>query len=312
MSKTAIILLNFNSTDETIDCLESLQVIADQHKDLLLVVVDNHSSEQEVEKLDKYMANNQSDGTHYIKNNKNLGFSGGNNVGIQYALSKEVEYLLILNNDTIVKDDFLSPMIYEMENDKSVSIVVPKIYFAPGHEFHKNRYRVKEQGKVIWYAGGTIDWANVIGHHVGVDEIDSENKYASTQLTDYATGACMLIRASVIRKVGMFDKDYFLYYEDSDLSMRVQKAGYSIKFVPSATIWHKNAGSTGGSGSQLQDYYITRNRLLFGFKYAPIRAKIALLKEAGKQLFSGRKWQKKGIQDFFMHRLGKGSYPVAE
>lgn len=316
MSKTAIILLNFNSTDETIDCLKSLQTVSGEPDDIMIVVVDNHSSEQEVKKLETYIhdiTNTQKINTiHFIKNSQNLGFSGGNNEGIEYALREQTEYILILNNDTVVSKDFLSHMQAEIKKDEKIGVVVPKIYFAPGHEFHKNRYRVKEQGKVIWYAGGTIDWANVIGHHVGVDEIDTQDQYTASQSTEYATGACMLVRSSVIKQVGMFDTDYFLYYEDSDLSMRIQKAGYTIMFVPSAVIWHKNAGSTGGSGSELQDYYITRNRLLFGFKYAPIRSKIALLKEAGKQLFNGRDWQKKGIQDFFLRRLGKGRYPVRD
>ena len=89
--------------------------------------------------------------------------------------------------------------------------------------------------------------------------------------------------------------------------MRARKIG-KIVFVPNALIWHKNAGSTGGSGSALHDYFITRNRLLFGLKYAPLFVKLALFKEAVSILGKGRKWQKKGVRDFFLYRFGKGSY----
>src|SRR3989344_360711 len=108
--------------------------------------------------------------------------------------------------------------------------------------------------------------------------------------------------------VGMFDDKYFLYYEDADLSMRIKKKGFKIVYVPSSIIWHKNAGSAGGSGSMLQDYYITRNRLLFGFRYAPFRSKLALFRESLSLLFRGRQWQKCGVIDFYLGKLGRGSY----
>ncbi len=316
MATTAIILLNYNSTDDTVACIKSLYTTPHTSKDAMIIVVDNHSKKSEVQKLTQYIdtiskQKNNIIPIHFIKNDKNLGFSGGNNVGIEYALKENVENILILNNDTIVDKNFLQKMTVEMEKDSKIGVVVPKIYFAPGHEYHTQRYTKEELGKVIWYAGGTIDWKNVIGHHEGVDEVDTD-QYTVHKTTEYATGACMLVRASVFQKIGMFDTDYFLYYEDSDISMRIKKAGYTINFNPDSIIWHKNAGSTGGSGSDLQDYYITRNRLIFGFRYAPLRAKLALLKEAGKQLITGRTWQKKGIRDFFIHKLGKGSYPISD
>jgi hypothetical protein len=142
-----------------------------------------------------------------------------------------------------------------------------------------------------------------------VDEVDHQ-QYEKVEETEIATGCCMLIRKEVFRKVGLFEDKYFLYYEDSDLCMRVKRKGFKILYVPSSIIWHKNAGSAGGSGSQLQDYYITRNRLLFGSKFAPIRSKIALFKESLRLLFSGRRWQKQGVVDFYLGRLGKGNYSV--
>jgi len=111
----------------------------------------------------------------------------------------------------------------------------------------------------------------------------------------------------MFQKIGLFDKKYFLYFEDVDLSLRVKKAGFKVIFCPKAKIWHLNSGSS-GSGSSLHDYFITRNRLLFGMKYASLRSKIALIKESLELLKNGRKWQKIGVRDFYFRRYGKGSW----
>jgi GT2 family glycosyltransferase len=145
--------------------------------------------------------------------------------------------------------------------------------------------------------------------HVGVDEVDSGQFDAITE-TAFATGCCLLVRSSVIKKIGMFDTRYFLYYEDADLSMRLKNAGYLLGFVPTSIIWHDNAKSAGGSGSVLQDYFTTRNRLLFGFTYASFRTKFALVREGMRFLRTGREWQKKGVKDFFIHKFGRGSFTL--
>ncbi|HRN70585.1 MAG TPA: glycosyltransferase family 2 protein [Candidatus Woesebacteria bacterium] len=314
MNSLSIVLLNYNSTDETIECIESLEKTNSKRVACSVIVVDNHSTEDHVKKLERFLeihTKKSQFSFEFIRNSSNRGYTGGNNTGIKKALDKGSDYVLILNNDTTVSPDFINPLVAVLESDKNAGIVVPKIYFYPGQEYHADRYTKKDHGNVIWYAGGKLDWSNVLGSHRGVDEVD-EDKYTKTEETDYATGACIMLRASTLRKVGMFDEKYFLYYEDSDLSMRIKKAGLKILFVPQSTIWHKNAGSTGGSGSKLQDYYLTRNRLLFGFRYAPIRAKVALLREAARHYLHGREWQKKGVQDFFFQRFGKGTYPVSE
>lgn len=117
----------------------------------------------------------------------------------------------------------------------------------------------------------------------------------------------MMIRRSVFERVGLFDERYYLYYEDIDLNLRAKKANFDLHFVPGAILWHKNAGSS-RSGSNLQDYYLTRNRFLFGMTYAPIRSKIALSLESIKLLQKGRYWQKRGIMDALSGRWGQGTY----
>jgi GT2 family glycosyltransferase len=303
MKHIVISLLNFNGKKNTLDCLESLKNIKTDNFKLTISVVDNASSEDFDLKI-KSIGNIP---LVFTKNNKNLGFSGGHNVSIQYAIENKADYVLILNNDTYVDKDFLINLLKVAEGDASVGILVPKIYFAPGFEYHKNRYVNDEKGKVFWYAGGKMDWKNIIGYHRGVDEVD-KGQYDKTEETKFATGCCMLIKSEVFKKTGMLDDKYFLYYEDSDLSIKAINAGFRIMYVPASIIWHKNAGSTGGSGSSLQDYYITRNRLLFGFRYAPFHSKVALFKESLLLLFKGRVWQKRGIIDFYMGKLGKGSY----
>lgn len=302
MKHISIIIVHFNGLTDTLACLSSLEMIKKSLFVLSIIVVDNNSKNPLILEKEKYKNN-----ILIIHNNKNLGFSGGNNVGIKRALEHHADYILLLNSDTLVKEDFLEKLVQVLESKDEIGLVVPKIYFAKGFEFHKNRYKKADLGKVIWYAGGLFDWKNVIGHHRGVDKVDN-GQYDTAQETEYATGCCALIKKQVFEKVGLLDERYFLYYEDSDLSIRAQKKGFSIMYVPGSVIWHKNASAAGGSGSTLQDYYITRNRLLFGMQYAPIRTKIALLRESLSLFFRGRPWQKRGILDFYLGKMYKGSY----
>jgi GT2 family glycosyltransferase len=283
--------------------LESIKKINISEFKLTILVIDNNSSEKlNLKKglLGKFPL-------EVIKNNNNLGFSGGHNVGIKYALQNGADYVVILNNDTYVHENFLKELLEVAEKDLKAGILSPKIYFAPGFEYHKNRYSKNEIGKVIWYAGGEMDWKNVIGHHRGVDEVDN-GQFDNIEETQLPTGCCMMIRKEVFEKIGILNDRYFLYYEDSDLSIRAKNKGFKIMYVPKSIIYHKNAGSVGGSGSALQDYYITRNRLLFSNKYVSFRAKFALFRESLKLIISGRYWQRRGALDFYTGKLGKGSF----
>lgn len=305
MKSVFISILNFNGNSNTLDCVESLRKINASNFKLTILVTDNGSSE----KLSLRDESSQKNKIKIIKNEKNLGFSGGHNVAIRHAVNNGADYVLILNNDTYVHEDFLKELLEIARDNNEIGILSPKIYFAPGFEFHKERYREKHLGKVFWYAGGEMDWGNVIGHHRGVDQVDA-GQFDEVSETEIATGCCMLIKKEVFDRIGVFDDKYFLYYEDADLCLRAKNNNFKIMFVPRSIIWHKNAGSAGGSGSVLQDYYITRNRLLFGFKFASIRSKAALFRESICLIFKGRKWQKQGVLDFYLGRFGKGSYRI--
>ena len=230
--------------------------------------------------------------------------AAGINLGLRQALKQGYEKIIMLNNDTFIHKDLLVKLD-KYSQDPSIGIVSPKIYFASGYEYHRERYQPEQRGKVIWYAGGIIDWSNIYASHRGVDEID-HGQFDQTDKTDYATGCCLLIKKSVIDKIGLFDEKYFLYFEDVDYSQRAKKAGFKVMFCPQAIIWHKNAASSGKPGSPVHIYYLTRNRLYFALKYASLRTKIALIRESFNHIIKG-KIERRAVIDFLLRRMGKGS-----
>jgi len=308
MKKVFLILLNWNSAKTTVNCLESLKKINLGNFELEMVVADNGSTDGSQKVLRSTIAKELGQGFTFtlIENKKNLGFAEGNNVGIRYALEKEADYVCLLNNDTRVSADFLLQLVKVAEKDDQIGIVGGKIYFEKGCEFHKDRYKKEELGKVIWYAGGKIDWKNVYPIHVGVDEVDV-GQYDQQKETEYVNGCLMLIKKEVFNKIGLLDSKYFAYFEENDFCQKAKKAGFKLIYTPKSIIWHLNASSS-APGSFLHDYFLTRNRLLFGVRWAPLRSKAALIKESLRLLFTGRKWQKIGIRDFYLGKLGEGSW----
>ncbi|OGM25911.1 hypothetical protein A3D00_02245 [Candidatus Woesebacteria bacterium RIFCSPHIGHO2_02_FULL_38_9] len=304
MTKVSVVILNWNQPDITLECLDSVTKLRVKDYELNLLIVDNGSTDNSVKIFEKLKIVNWK--LEIISNGKNKGFAGGNNVGIKYALEKGADYILILNNDTIVDLQLVDRFIDTADKYPEVGMLSPKIYFANGYEFHKNRYKKDELGKVIWSAGGKMDWDNVFGKNRGVDEVD-KGQFGQEKEVNFTTGACMFLSVKALNEVGIFDEKYFMYFEDADLCMRMKKFGWKILYSPSGLVWHKVAQSS-RIGSDLNDYYITRNRLLFGMKYAPVRTKIALIKESIKFLISGRKWQKIGVRDFCLMKFGKGSW----
>lgn len=293
--KVSIVVLNYKGMENTLECLESLRRLNKQKLNVELIVVENGSEDGSAEALSKIKD------IQLITSDKNLGFSGGMNLGISFALNRQADYVILLNNDTYVDPNFALNLVNAA---KGAQIVCPKIYFAPGCEFYKSRYKKNDLGKVIWYAGGQIDWQNIIGIHFGVDEVDKD-QFKKREIT-FATGCCMLINTEVFNKIGVLDEKYFLYLEDMDFSYRAKKAGFKILFDPKAFIWHKNAASAGGSGSRLQEYYITRNRLLFAFRYAKPRTKLALLKHIVTK--SKNPIKRKALIDFLTFRYGQQKF----
>jgi len=299
----SLVIVHYNSDSETRACLKSLSKVKAVGFDFSVIVVDNGSSTA-------FQYNPRGLDITTLRSESNLGFTGGNNLGIQYGIEKyNSDYILLLNNDTVVDPNFLKILWKRAESDSEIGFVSPKIYFAPGHEYHLQSYTKEQQGKVVWYAGGGIDWQNLTGFHHGVDEVDY-GQFEDQVKSQFATGCCVLIKREVLEKVGVFDERFFLYFEDVDLSVRAFEAGYVIAFEPKAVIWHINAGSSGGSGSPLQQYYQTRNRLLFTAIHGKKRRWLTLLRLISQLVLNGQLAERLAVWHFFLQRFGK--QPVFE
>lgn len=299
--RLAIITLHYKNLADTLDLLTSLSKAAIPRKHTVKIyVVDNENSKDLKDVLDKDFAD-----TNLLVSPCNLGFAAGNNLGLSRAIDDGAEILILINNDTFVDKDFFKVILESPILEKSVGAVGGLIYFAPGFEFKQN-YSKKDLGKIVWYAGGAIDWNNVLCSNAHVDKVD-RGQFEKIESTDFVTGALLITKAEVLKKVGLFDENYFMYLEDVDLCHRIKLAGHKLLFDPKIKLWHK-VGQSSAIGSPLNDYFITRNRLYFGFKYTRLRTKFALLREAVRKLYFGTPAQKKAITDYFKGKLGKGQY----
>jgi GT2 family glycosyltransferase len=292
MIKVAIVTVDYNGHGDTADLLDSAVNLDTQGLETLWLVVDNGSDTSIKKTIGKFK------NAVWLQTGKNLGFTGGFNRGMKYAKEWGADYILIINNDTLIGDKLLIKKLLKVFTDNpNAGMVSPKIYFAPKHEFYKERYQKKDEGKVIWYAGGIFDWDNVRSIHRGIDEIDT-GKFDAIERTGFVTGCCILIKRDVFEKVGFLQEKLFAYFEDNDWIKRMTDAGFEQWYNGTTYIYHK-VSKTAGIGSSWTDYLITRNRMWFGMKYANIRTKFALLRESIRFLISGRSPQKKGIIDYF-------------
>jgi len=300
-SKVAVIVLSWNGWQDTIECLESLQKI--DYPNYEMIVVDNGSTDGLVEKLKRWAKREIPVNTRFvnfdaslkpvryieydrktaeaggnqqernldgltssrklviIRSGKNLGFPGGNNVGIRYALKREdFAYVLLLNNDTAVAPDFLTKMVEVAEKDEKTGIVGGKIYYY----YHPQR---------IWYGGGKLSLWRASGFNQlrgktdqGLPTQDSHEEPKEVVEATFVTGCLMLVRRKLLQGSRLFRENYFLSLEDTDFCYQALQKGWRLKVNLEAKIWHKVAPTKGGEISLINSYYITRNRLFFGFE----------------------------------------------
>lgn len=300
----AVIILSWNRKKDTIETIESLAKSNTHGFKMEIMVVDNGSVDGSAEAIENLRFSKKIE-LKLLCNKRNLGFAGGNNVGMKDALRRGFDYIALLNDDTMVDENLVGNIIKEHEKYPEAGAISPKIYFAKGFEYHK-KYASSELGKVIWYAGGNIDWNNVYGSNHGVDEVD-HGQFDKVRDTDFATGCFVTYKAKVLKEVDLYDKKFFAYMEDADHAQRIKKAGYRVLYSPKGWMWHKVSQSS-GIGSELNDYFLTRNRMIFGMRYASLRTKFALFRESIKLLLIGRKWQKIGVRDYYLGNFGKGSW----
>ena len=255
-SSVYIIIVNWNGKDDTLECLESVYNM--DYTNFKVIVVDNGSSDNSVE-----LIKNQFPQTVVLETGENLGFAGGNNVGIKYALSKEAEYILLLNNDTVVDSQLIGNLIKASRTYNDEGIFSAKIYFY------------SEPDK-LWYFGAK--WVEGISHfvHDYYGYIDNGVDFNSIVETDYACGCAMFLKTEIFNKIGLFDERFFLTFEETDFCYRAKQQGIKSYVVPDAKVWHKVSQSFGGKGSLLYAYYLARNRLLWAEKNLTIKKRIIL------------------------------------
>ncbi len=304
MTKIAIVVLNWNQPKLSLDTINSLLKIKSYNFKYKIFLIDNNSTDNSYTIFQEKYHNIPL--VEIIQTGSNLGYVG-NNIGIRKALKEKFQYVLLINNDVIVDPNFLKELLVGAK--LGYDIVGPKIYFAPGYEYHPDWYSPNEIGKVIWSAGGQIDWNNIYGSNIGVDQIDVGQFDHNNNKVDFLTGCCLLIKDNVFKKIGLLNDKYFMYLEDMEFCQKAKIKKIKMSYIYKSKIWHVNSGSS-KSGGNLHDYFITRNRLIFGFKYGRLRTKLALLKESVVQFLSSKstKWKKKGIKDFYLKKFYKGSW----
>ncbi len=286
--KTSIITINYNGLADTCALIETIPF----NEDMEVIVVDNASDHQEADTIAERFPL-----VKVIRSDRNVGFAGGNNLGIQAA---QGTYIFLVNNDTVFKDFNISALIDRLESSSDIGIVCPKIRFA----WDKNP---------IQFAGyTTLSMVTMRNRAIGYGE-DDHGQYETAHPTPYAHGAAMLIKREAVDKVGLMPECYFLYYEEIDWSMMFTRAGYQIWYEPKCTIYHKESQAA-GQDSPLRTYYITRNRLLFvrrnrrgilkGLSYAYLTAVVAprdILRHITKGRINLAKATYKGLRDFSLN-----------
>lgn len=254
--RVVIIVVNWNTPEVTIACLESL---FNHIRYPEILVFDNGSTDDSVKKITNWaFRNNISfESLEDIKDidapinanlilvtlHENYGFGVANNLGMEYSLNAGADYVLLINNDTEVKSNFLDNLLKTAINYDSLGILGCKIYY----------YNDPDR---VWYAGGKIDKFRGAFYH-------SHEECSGIRKTDFVTGCLMLIPCNVLKNIGFFDDRFFLNVEDVDLSTRIKKAGYDLLVDCSVSILHKVSASIGGNYSLKNQYYFHRNRLIY-------------------------------------------------
>ncbi len=256
MSKTvAVILVNWNSFSFTNDCIHSLKEMS--FSDYDIIVTDNGSQDGSGKQLKEIHPD-----IILIESNQNLGFTGGNNLGLKYAIQNNYTYSILLNNDTFVEKDFLSILINYMDAHPQVGAIQPKIYF-------------NHDRKIIWNAGSYYNkfW----GYTYSKGYLRKEKQIDNTvKEVDWVTGCAFFVRNKVLQQTGLLSNNLFIYSEDIDLSLRIHQSGYRLMYHPASVVYHiagmSNKNKTKGKEGYLNPivhYLNERNKIWFLKKYTP-------------------------------------------
>jgi GT2 family glycosyltransferase len=249
-ARVVVIVLNWNNESDTAACLDSLAVQRDAHFDVLLV--DNDSADGSGSRLRQRYP-----GVAYLQTEANIGYAGGNNRGIAWALEQGAEWIVVLNNDTELATDCMYRLLEQAAGDPRIGALSPLV----------TRY---DDPSRVWFAGGHIDKARAVGVHDGEDLPVARWLETQAEATPargwypctFVCGCCLLLRAEALRTVGAFREDYFAYVEDLELSHRLARAGWALGWVPSARLAHR-VPPVGQAPSAFQIRLRDRNRRRF-------------------------------------------------
>jgi len=222
--KVAVIVLNWNGLDDTVECLESLRKIS--YPNYAVVVVDNGSEGDDVRVLKEKFG----DYVHIVENERNYGFAEGNNIGIRYSLNAfKPAYLLLLNNDMVVAPDFLEELVRVAESDTGIGILGPTSY----------RYGPKGMDKNIHCAGARIRWWHPRLYAIIVEKSGDPLEPQGVRAVDWVSGAAMMLKRCVIEELSLLNPRYFFGNEDVEYCLRARRSGFKVVNVPAAKVWHK-------------------------------------------------------------------------
>lgn len=283
-----IIIVNWNGWRDTLECIASCRKLA--YDNARIIVVDNGSTDDSEKILRQHTPH-----IEVIQSGGNLGFAGGNNVGIRIALERGAQYLWLLNNDTIVDPAALSALVEPAEYDSRVGIVGSKIFY-----FNTPRR--------LWFAGGFLKFWKIQVVIRGDEE--DKGQYDQIMPADFITGCSLLIRADTVRDIGLLAEEYFLYWEDIDWNVRAKNKGWKILYTPHSILWHKVSASFNHTTDQ-QAYYYLRSKLLFYERHAPLLLPLSLcliIFGALRHIAQGRmnfaRGYFSGMNDYFLRRFG--------
>ena len=290
--RVAIILLNYNGANDTIECIESIKQSI--YKNYEIIVVDNCSTDDSIAALEEYSKKTP---FTLLKSKTNNGFSAGNNIGIKEAKKGKFDYVLLLNNDTLVTENFLVALLDAYKTVDRSSVLTGSILYA--YEREK-----------IWFAGGHCSEWTARPKHLRINEPISSIP-ENIERINFISGCEVLIPIAVIEKIGLMDEDYFLYSEDIDYSMRIAKNGIPMYYVPKSVIYHKVSSST-SKISRMVSYYSVRNRRILIKKHFPFPKNFVAIMYTNLQslhrLIHKRLFIKPafwGWVDYYKHRFGK-------
>ena len=246
--KVAVVVLTWNGKGLTMACLESLQAI--EYANAFVIVVDNASTDGTVEAVRTAYGER----VVILENPENLGFSRGNNVGIRRALDAGADFVLLLNNDTVVDPALVGRLVDAIASSGDIGIVGPKIYYASPPDR-------------IWFAGGEVFLSRGVSRHIGIRQLDT-GRYDAMRDVDYVTGCALMARREVFAAIGYLDPVFAAYYEDTDFCMRARRNGFRVVYVPDGKVWHKISSSTGGELGRAKISRKLRSSVIFYRRYA--------------------------------------------